>query len=165
MYLDGKYVPERARNPLVSSPTGGRLLSGVQLPWFMIFPPLGFGVLMTRGRKTGKTRRKCIRAIRREDKTYLVAIGGPNSAWLKNALASGEVGLRTRSGRFSGAIREPCDEAEREEAMSAFCGDVNPFDYAECAMHRRGRPGRTKITGLHREWFEGGSPLVFEPRR
>jgi hypothetical protein len=68
MYVDGDYVPERARNPLVSSPIGGRLLSAVQLPWFMIFPPLGFGVLTTTGRKTGKTRRKCIRAIRREDK-------------------------------------------------------------------------------------------------
>jgi hypothetical protein len=93
------------------------------------------------------------------------AIGGQHSGWLKNALASDEVGLRIRGGTFSGVIRELRDEAEREEAMSAFCGDVNPFDYAECAMHRRGRPSRSKISGLHREWFEGGSPLVFEPRR
>jgi hypothetical protein len=39
---------------------------------------------------------------------------------------------------------------------------VNPFDYAECALWRRGRPTRAKIQDLHRGWFREGIPLVVE---
>jgi hypothetical protein len=48
--------------------------------------------------------------------------------------------------------------------MEAYCGTVNPVDYLECSMHRRGRPTRTKIEQLHRTWFEEGIPLVIELR-
>jgi deazaflavin-dependent oxidoreductase (nitroreductase family) len=164
VYVDGRYVPERARNPLVNSPAGGRVLSALELPWFLVFPPAGFGVLTTKGRRTGKTRRRCVRAIRSGDRAYLVAIGGRHSAWAKNALADPEVRLRVRGGTFVGVIRELRDEAERAEAERAYCGAVNPGEYAECLVHRRGLPSRAKITALHREWFEGGTPLVFEPR-
>ena len=165
MYVDDRYVPERARNPLVNSPAGGRVLSAMQLLWFMVFPPSGFGVLTTKGRRTGKTRRRCVRAIRAGDKVYLVAIGGRRSGWLKNALANAEVRLRIRSGAFSGAIRAPRDEAETAEAERTYCAKINPFDYGECLMHRRGLPSRGKIVGLHHEWFQGGTPLVCELRR
>jgi deazaflavin-dependent oxidoreductase (nitroreductase family) len=163
VYVDGQYFPERARNPLVNSPKGGRVLSALQLPWFMAFPPSGFGVLTTRGRRTRKTRRRCVRAIRSGGKAYLVAIGGRRSGWLQNALANSEVRLRIRGGAFPGVIRELRDEAERAEAAMTYCEKVNPADYAECLLHRRGRPNRGKIMALHREWFEGGTPLVFEP--
>jgi deazaflavin-dependent oxidoreductase (nitroreductase family) len=165
VYVDGRYFPERARNPLVNSPRGGRVLSAMQLPWFTVLPPSGFGALTTRGRRTGKTRRRCVRAIRSGGKAYLVAIGGRRSGWLKNALANPEVRLRIRGGAFSGVIREPRDEAERAEAEWTYCERVNPADYAECLLHRRGLPSRGKIMALHREWFEGGTPLVFELRR
>jgi len=46
--------------------------------------------------------------------------------------------------------------------MAAYCETVNPFDYAECAVHRRGRPTRSKIKELHRNWFEGGIPMIIE---
>jgi hypothetical protein len=46
--------------------------------------------------------------------------------------------------------------------MTAYCKTANPFDYAECAAHRRGRPTRSKIKELHRAWFGGGIPLVVE---
>ena len=46
------------------------------LPLFLLRPPSGFGVIETTGRKTGKTRRKCVRAIRRGNKVYLVQLRG-----------------------------------------------------------------------------------------
>jgi len=46
--------------------------------------------------------------------------------------------------------------------MTAYCETVNAADYAECTVHRRGRPRRAKIEELHRAWFEGGIPLVVE---
>lgn len=162
LYEDGRYVAERKHNPLVRSLAGARVLSALQLPAFSLFPPSAFGVITTTGRRTGKARRKCVRAIRRGDKAYLVSIGGDRTAWFRNIQANPNVRLRIRSGRFGGVARTLRDQAEREEAMTAFCGTVTAFDYAECGVHRRGRPTRSKIVELHRAWFEGGIPLVVE---
>jgi deazaflavin-dependent oxidoreductase (nitroreductase family) len=162
MYVDGRYAPERKHNPLIRTHSGGRILSAVQLPWFRALPPAGFGVLTTTGRKTGKHRHRCIRAIRRQNKAYIVAIGGAHSHWAKNIQANPDVRLRIRDGTFSGIARELRDPGERSEAMAAFCGTVNRFDYAECRVHRPGRPTRATIEQLHRAWFEGGTPFVIE---
>ena len=153
---------ERKGNPLTTSLQGGRVLSASQLPWFMLLPPRGFGVLTTTGRKTGKTRRKCVRAIRSGDRAFLVSIGGEQAAWMKNARADPRVLLRIRGGSFKGLVREPDGPDELREAMDAYCGTVNPFDYAECAMHVGGRPSREKIQALHRRWFKRGTALVVE---
>lgn len=161
-YVDGRYRAERRSNALVQTPQGGRILSASMLPWFKLRPPKGFGVLTTTGRKTGKRRSRCVRAIRRGDKVFLAAIGGEFSGWAKNIRTNPGVRLRIRGGTFSGTAREPRDPAEREEAMAAFCGTVVPFDYLECRAHRVGRPTREKIVELHRTWFEGGVPLVVE---
>ena len=150
---------QRKRNPFLNSATGGRVLSASMLPFFMLMPPAGFGVLTTTGRKTGKTRRKCVRAIRRGDRAYIVSIRP--SAWLRNIQANPEVELRIRGGTFTGHARELDDATERVEA---YCETVNRFDYAECRMWRKGRPTRSKIVELHRSWFDHGYPLVVELR-
>jgi deazaflavin-dependent oxidoreductase (nitroreductase family) len=160
MYVNGRYVSER-RHPFVRSLRGARVLSALQLPWFMVLPPSGFGVITTTGRSSGKRRRRCIRAIRSGNKAYVVSIGGAHSGWLKNVRANPEVRLRIRGGTFPGVACE-VDTAERQQAMDAYCGTVNSFDYAECRLHRRGRPTRAKIEELHRAWFDGGIPLVIE---
>jgi deazaflavin-dependent oxidoreductase (nitroreductase family) len=164
------YPRERPGNPFIGgrktvlgvSFHGGRILSASQLDWFTVLPPRGFGVLTTIGRKSGKKRRKCIRAIRRGERVYIVSIGGARAAWLKNLQADPGVSLRIRGGRFKGRARELGDAADAEQAMTAYCGTVNPFDYAECALWRRGRPSRAKIEDLHRGWFKEGIPLVVE---
>jgi deazaflavin-dependent oxidoreductase (nitroreductase family) len=156
------YVAERKRNPFVNSPAGGRVLSALQLPWFTVLPPRGFGVLTTTGRRTGKRRRRCVRAIRRGDRAYVVALGGESAAWVRNIRANPNVRLRIRGGSFAGTARDPHDAAEVRDAMAAYCETVNPLDFSECVLHRPGRPSRTKIEELHRGWFERGRPLVIE---
>lgn len=162
MYDGDRYVAERRYNPLVRSLGGARVLSALQLPSFMVRPPFGFGVITTTGRKTGKARRKCVRAIRSGNKAYLVSIGGAHAAWLKNIRANPNVHLRIPGGTFSGVARELNETAKLQQAMAAYCETVNRFDYAECAVHRRGRPTRSKIKELHRAWFDGGIPLMVE---
>src|SRR5688572_10940929 len=147
---------DRRHNPFIRTPAGGRLLSALTLPGFMIRPPAGFGVLTTTGRRTGKARLKCVRAIRRGDKAYIVSIRP--TAWLKNVRANPVVRLRIRGGTFSGVVRE-LDDKERREAMDAYCETVNPNDYVECIIWRSGRPTRAKIKELHRTWFSTGTPL------
>lgn len=158
----GGYFSER-NNPFVRRAAGGRILSALELPWFEVLPPSGFGMITTKGRRTAKTRRKCIRAIRSGNKAYLVSIGGARTAWLKNIRANPQVRLRIRGGgRASGVVRELRDAAEKQEAMAAYCGTVNLFDYAACTMHRSGRPTRSKIKDLRRSWFDKGIPLVVD---
>ena len=132
------------------------------LPAFSVVPPTGFGVLTTTGRRTGKTRRKCIRAIRTGNRAYIVSIPGAHAAWLRNIRANPHVRLRIRGGTFPAVARELVETTETPEAMAAYCETVNPGDYLTCAMHRRGVPTRSKIQELHRTWFDEGIPLVLE---
>jgi deazaflavin-dependent oxidoreductase (nitroreductase family) len=158
----GGDVSERQHNPFVRSKAGGRVLSAIMLPYFTILPPSGFGVLTTTGRRTGKARRKCVRAIRRGDKAYIVSIPGAQAAWLLNIGVNPNVRLRIRGGTFAGVARELREPAGTQEATEIYCGTVNLFDYAECNMHRPGRPTRAKIEELHRSWFDKGTPLIVE---
>jgi deazaflavin-dependent oxidoreductase (nitroreductase family) len=164
------HLPERKRNPFTASKAGGRAISALMLPLFIVLPPKGFGVLTTTGRKTGKRRHKCIHAIRRGDRAYIVMIRPVEhairtrriSAWVLNIRADPAVELRVRDGSFTGLARELTGTADIAQAEEIYCETINPFDYVECLFHRPGRPTRAKIEELHRSWFEHGVPLVVE---
>jgi deazaflavin-dependent oxidoreductase (nitroreductase family) len=163
---DGTLAVERKGNPFMRSPTGGRVLSAMMLPYFTVRPPLGFGVLTTTGRRTGKQRRKCVHVIRGGNRAYIVMIK-PHitykaSAWMLNIQADPHVSLRMRGGTFAGRARELDDDEELRQARELYCGAVNPYDYVECTFHRGWRPTRSKIEELHRSWFATGIPLVIE---
>lgn len=162
------HVPERKHNPFVRSKGGGRILSALMLPAFMALPPKGWGVLETTGRKTGKTRRKCVRAVRSGNQVYIVSIR-PSSvgqvetaAWVLNIRANPRVRLRIRGGTFAGVAREILKNEEIERAKDAYCETVNSFDYDSCAIHRRGIPTRAKVKALHRSWFDKGIRLAVD---
>jgi deazaflavin-dependent oxidoreductase (nitroreductase family) len=157
----------------IRSARDGRLLSALMLPFFMLRPPAGYGVIATTGRKTRKTRRKCVRVIRRGDRAYLLqlrppqlALKRPNAAagWVWNIRSNPSVRLRIRGGNFAGVARELTDPAEIELARRALCDTVTLFDYGECDLHLRGLPTRAKIMQLHGYWFDTGIPLVVELR-
>jgi deazaflavin-dependent oxidoreductase (nitroreductase family) len=156
---------------LLRSARDGRILSALMLPFFLVRPPSGFGVITTTGRKTGKTRRKCIRVIRRGNKAYIVQLRPPElamtrpsavAAWVWNIRSNPNVKLRIRGGTFAGVARELKEPAELAEASEALCETVNLFDYGECNVHLRGLPTRSKIKELHRYWFDTGIPLVVD---
>jgi deazaflavin-dependent oxidoreductase (nitroreductase family) len=162
-----KHAPKHKR--LIRSARGGRLLSAMMLPFFLVRPPSGFGVITTTGRKTGKTRRKCIRVARRGNKAYIVQLRPPEvamtrpaavAAWVWNIRSNPNVTLRIRGGMFAGVARELTEPAKLAEAREALCETVNLFDYGECNVHLRGLPTRSKIKELHRYWFDTGIPLV-----
>jgi len=162
-------VDKHAR--VIRSARDGRLLSAMMLPFFLVRPPKGYGVLSTTGRRTGKRRRKCVRVIRRGDSAYLlmlrppsVALRNPNavSAWVLNIRSDPRVQLRMRGGTFTGRARELHDPDERSAAREVLCETVVPFDYGECDLHLRGLPTRAKIKQLHGYWFETGIPLAVE---
>jgi deazaflavin-dependent oxidoreductase (nitroreductase family) len=156
---------------LIRGAKDGRVVSALMLPFFMLRPPAGYGVIVTTGRRTGKTRRKCVRVIRRGDRAYLVQLRPPalalrrpssRAGWVHNIHADPRVRLRIRGGTFAGVAREIADADELDEARAAMCGKVHLFDYGECDLHVRGLPTRAKIEELHAYWFETGVPLVVE---
>ena len=163
------HAPKHRR--LIGSARDGRILSAAMLPLFALRPPSGYGVITTVGRRTGRTRRKCVRVIRRGDRAYIVqlripaiAMTRPSSiaAWVWNIRANPSVRLRIRGGTFAGLARELRDPTELERAREALCETVNLFDYGACDLHLRGLPTRAKIKELHRYWFDTGIPLVVE---
>jgi deazaflavin-dependent oxidoreductase (nitroreductase family) len=156
---------------LLRTARDGRILSAVMLPFLLVRPPSGFGVITTTGRKTGKARRKCIRLTRRGNKVYMVQLRPPElamtrpsavSAWVWNIRSNPNVTLRIRGGTFRGVARELKDPAELAEAREALCETVNLSDYGECELHLRGLPTRSKIKELHRYWFDTGIPLAVD---
>jgi deazaflavin-dependent oxidoreductase (nitroreductase family) len=154
--------PEDKRNPFIRSPLGGRMLSAMQLPLFLLRPPAGYGILTTTGRRTGKKRRRCVRAIRAGDHVYLIAIKGQRTGWAKNALANPEVTVRIAGGTFHGRARALRGADEVRRAREAYCEKVYPFDYLTWMNWRKGRPTPARIKQLFDTWFEDGRPLVVE---
>jgi deazaflavin-dependent oxidoreductase (nitroreductase family) len=162
-------APKHGR--LLQSARDGRILSAIMLPVFALSTPPGQGVLTTTGRKSGKQRRKCIRAIRRGNKAYIVMLRPPALAierpmavasWVWNIRANPNVRLRLGRRMFSGVGREISDPTELEQAREAICETVHLIDYGECDLHLRGFPSRAKIKDLHRYWFDTGIPIVIE---
>jgi deazaflavin-dependent oxidoreductase (nitroreductase family) len=163
----------RSHTRLIRSARDGARLSAAMLPLFLVRLPVGFGVITTTGRKTGKPRRKCVRVIRRGRRGYLVQLRPPEVAmanpsavagWVLNLRSNPQVRLRIRGGTFEAVVHELVDSAELAEARTAFCETVNWFDYGECDIHVRGFPSRAKIEALHRYWFDTGVPVVAELR-
>ena len=163
------HAPKHRR--LIREAKHGRMLSALMLPAVTALPGSGYAVITTTGRKTGKTRRKCIRVARRGDKAYIVQLRPPElamvhpsvfAAWVWNIRSNPNVTLRIRGGTFNGVARELTDEVELAEARAALCETVYLMDYGECALHLRGLPSRKKIEELHRYWFDTGIPLVID---
>lgn len=170
-YEPSLYPRERRLNPFIRERPlsvlgfelhGGRLLSALKRPWFSIAPPRGYGVLTTTGRRSGRQRRKCVRAIRRGEQVYIVSIAGTEAAWFKNIQADPRVTLRIRGGTFAGRARELTDPHEVGGALAAYAGVAGAVDYLACMNWRKGRPTRSKIEDLTRGWFAEGAPLVVE---
>jgi deazaflavin-dependent oxidoreductase (nitroreductase family) len=164
-----KEAPKHRR--LLRSPRDGRILSAIMLPFLAIRAPAGYAVITTIGRRSGRPRRKCIRAIPRGEKVFIVQLRPPAlaierpdavAAWVWNIRANPDVRLRIGLRTHTGTAREIDDPVELERAREAICETVHLIDYDECMLHLRGLPTRGKIKALHRYWFETGIPLVVE---
>jgi hypothetical protein len=116
-------------------------------------------------------RRKCIRAIRRGEKVFIVQLRPPAlaierptavAAWVWNIRSDPNVRLRIGRRTYAGTARELDDPLELEQAREAICEAVHAADYGECTLHLRGFPTREKIKALHRYWFDTGIPLVVD---
>jgi len=116
----------KRRNPFTGSRLGGRLLSGSQLPWFLLLPPKDYGVLETTGRKSGQRRRCCLRIVQRDDRAGVVAIGGNGVGWLANLTEDPTVSIRTRGGWRAASASVGADAVD-EDLLSSYRESISPF--------------------------------------
>jgi deazaflavin-dependent oxidoreductase (nitroreductase family) len=168
-------LEEPKHRRLITSPKHGQILSGLMRPGYTLGSvPSGHAVLTTTGRKTGKPRRKVIRAILQGDRVYIVQLRPPVaavdtplavSAWVLNIRADPHVQLKLGRRTYAATMREIKDSAELARARETFCEPVHLVDYPECVIHLKGRPSARKIRDLHRYWFDTGVPLVAELQR
>jgi deazaflavin-dependent oxidoreductase (nitroreductase family) len=164
-------VEQPKHRRLITSPRHGQILSALMLPDYQLGTPPGHAVLTTTGRKTGKARRKVIRAIRQDDRVYMVQLRPPIpametplmvAAWVLNIRANPHVRLKLGRRTYAAVMREIDTPAELTRALEIFCEPVHLVDYGESVLHLKGLPSRQKIRDLHRYWFDTGVPLVAE---
>ena len=150
-------------NPLAGSRFYARLANVFSRPvWSILPPPLGFGILTTTGRKTGKLRRQSVRAIRQEDRIVVVAMMGERAQWLNNLRSDPRVMIRLHGGTITGIARETADEAEMEWAAGVYIGTTVPYDWLDYVSYHWWFPTRHKLEEARRRWFEEGVPVIIE---
>jgi deazaflavin-dependent oxidoreductase (nitroreductase family) len=131
--------------------------------FFRLLPaPRGFALLTVTGRKTGKRRRRPIRAIRDGSTYYGVAILAERSDWLRNLRANpraqARIGTRTRAI----TMREINDPSERANAERLYVESVLPYDFFDVPMVEWTWPSPGRIRKAHRDWFQHGTLVALE---
>ena len=151
-------------NPFAKSRWFHRLanISGMWVFFRLLPAPRGFALLTVTGRRTGKRRRRPIRAIRDGSTLYAVAILGERSDWLRNLRANPKaqtrVGVRTREI----TMREIMDPVEREKAQQLYIETVVPYDYFDVPIVDWTFPTPARIRKSHRDWLQRGILVALE---
>jgi deazaflavin-dependent oxidoreductase (nitroreductase family) len=131
--------------------------------FFRVVPlPRGFALLTVTGRRSGKRRRRPIRALRDGNTLYGIAILGEKSDWLRNLRANpratARVGMRTRGV----SLRELTDPAERQKAEQLYIETVVPYDYFDVPIVDWTVPTPSRIRESHRIWVKAGILVALE---
>jgi deazaflavin-dependent oxidoreductase (nitroreductase family) len=131
--------------------------------FFRVLPlPSGFALLTVTSRRTGKRRRRPIRAIRDRSTLYAVAILGEQSDWLRNLRANPSATARVGVRTLGIALREITDAGEREKAEELYIDTVVPYDYFDVPIVDWTVPTPSRIRKSHRAWVEGGILVALE---
>ncbi len=128
-------------NPFAHSRWFHRLGNAFVAPLFRLGPmPEGFALLTVTGRKTGRLRTRPVRAIRRDDTLYAVALLGERSDWLRNARAKREITVKLGSRQFEARVRELSDRAELDAAADLLVREFVPLVVVDLAGFLWGLP-------------------------
>jgi deazaflavin-dependent oxidoreductase (nitroreductase family) len=153
-------------NPFAGSRGYARLSNLLMRPLFSLLPvPRGFALLTVTGRRSGRPRQRPVRAVRRDDTLYAVAMMGERSDWLHNVREEPQVEAKVGGTRHHGLAREITDPGEREAAIEMYVGGVVPADYADYLGYHWGWPTRNKIDEAHRNWARDGIMVAIDLER
>ncbi len=153
-------------NPFAGSRAYARLSNVFIRPLFALLPvPRGFALITVTGRKTGQPRQRPVRAVRRDDTLYAVAMLGERSDWLRNIRGEPRVWAKVAGRRYDGLAHEVTDPQEMKAAAEAYVTEVFPADYTDYAAYHWGIPTRRKIREAHRRWADDGVIVAIDLQR
>ncbi|MEX0785661.1 MAG: nitroreductase family deazaflavin-dependent oxidoreductase [Dehalococcoidia bacterium] len=144
-------------NPFAAARWYSKLSNIFLAPAFRLTPmPRGFALLTVTGRRTGKPRRRPIRAIRLGNTLYAAATLGERSDWLRNVRKQPRVRAKVGGRTYDATAREVTNAAERLAAEAAYIDEVPPFDYVDYVSLEWAFPTRRAIIEAHRRWLARG---------
>ena len=150
-------------NPFAGSRGYARLSNIFMRPLFSLLPvPRGFALLTVTGRRSGRSRQRPVRAVRRDDTLYAVAMMGERSDWLRNVRVEPRVEAKVGGRRYKGRAREISEAGEREAAIEMYVREVFPADYSDYFGYHWGWPTRGKIEEAHRRWATEGVMVAID---
>lgn len=153
-------------NPFAGSRGYARLANVFMRPLFSLLPvPRGFALLTVTGRRSGRPRQRPVRAIRRNDTLYAVAMMGERSDWLRNVRSEPRMEAKVGGTRYLGLAREITDPSEREAAIEVYAGEIVSADYTDYVSYHWGWPTRRRIEEAHRSWARDGIMVAIDLER
>ena len=130
--------------------------------WRLMPTPPGIALVTTTGRRTGKRRQRAMRAVRDGARVYAVAILGEKTDWVRNVRANPRVRIKLGGTTYDAIARVLEDAGERAAAQDAYRPNAGWYDYVDYANFVWDVPTRGKLLRVHDQWFEEGTPVVFE---
>jgi deazaflavin-dependent oxidoreductase (nitroreductase family) len=130
--------------------------------WKVAPTPKGLALVTTTGRKSGKPRQRAMRAVVDGDRAYAAAILGDRADWVRNVRANPDVTIKLGGKTRRANARALTDPQERARAADIYRPIAGWYDYFDYATFVWGLPTRGNVLRVHDEWFETGTPVVFE---
>lgn len=149
-------------NPFAKSKLFHKIGNITNTPPLRLRPPRGVAVVTTKGRKSGKLRTRAMRGVRDGDRVYATAILGPRADWLRNIAANAHVTVKLGPKTYRAIARTITDPGERVRAREIYRPVAGWYDYADYVTYVWGIPTTPKLLRTHDEWFDKGTPVVFE---
>jgi deazaflavin-dependent oxidoreductase (nitroreductase family) len=150
-------------NPFATSRTFHRIGHVTNTSFWKLLPtPAGIALLTTTGRRSGKQRARALRAVRAGDSVYCVALLGERTDWLHNVRAHPEVRVKLGKTTYRAFAHEPAGPDERARAADAYRRITGWYDYVDYANFVWDLPTRNKLLRGYADWFERGTPVVFQ---
>lgn len=150
-------------NPFAKSKTFHRMGNLTVAPVVRLFPaPTGLGIVTVTGRKSGKVRTRPMRVVRDGDRAYAQALLGERADWVHNVRANPRVQIKLGGTTYDATAHEIVGADERARARAIYHPVVGWYDYFDYVTYLWGIPTKAKLLRQHDEWFDEGTPVVFE---
>lgn len=150
-------------NPFAKLKTFHKMGNLTVAPVVRLFPaPTGLGIVTVTGRKSGKAYTRPMRVVRDGDRAYAQALLGERADWVHNVRANPRVLIKLGGTTYNATAHEIAGADERARARAIYHPVVGWYDYFDYVTYLWGIPTKSTLLRQHDEWFDEGTPVVFE---
>lgn len=103
-----------------------------------------------------------MRVVRDGNRAYAVALLGNKSDWLRNLRVEPKARIKLGGRTYDAIARVMVDPGERARAAEVYRPVAGWYDYFDYVNFVWSFPTHGKLLRVHDEWFQRGTPVVFE---